>query len=118
MGAAMMQRKLIYTHHTTVRVEGIFSRSANRLPPTQRQRHTLQRLSRAIDIVSENDRIWFQQHPARCLRLRAISKAEKEWSSVFDEHDHNYVIVEQMRPGMRSRHMISAFLLIDPDDAD
>jgi hypothetical protein len=110
--------KLIHISTTPLRTEGIFSRTLDRRSFTRHQRRALQRLSRAIDVVSEDDRVWFLRHPHRRLRLRPISRSEKEWSDVLGEHDRNYVIVQDVRPGMRSRHMISAFLFIDPDADD
>ena len=54
-----------------------------------------------IDAAMDNDRSWFAFHPGRRLRLRRLLPFEFEPEGPFS--DDTYVLVMQLKPGVRTR---------------
>jgi hypothetical protein len=74
--------------------------------------------SRAMDAVSDDDRAWFAASPDRSYRLRPISEPERAIGNKAppDLGVSNYVIVKQIKPGIRVRVSFKAYPLHRPEN--
>lgn len=72
----------------------------------------------AFDAVSDGDRDWFKANPDRVYRLREISEAERATCPGKPPGSSglcSYIVVRQIRPGVRARVGFDAYPLHRPE---
>jgi len=76
---------------------------------TAKQQRQIERLSLAIDHISDDDRNFFVTHPERNFRIRLMSKAERRQYAIINGPTkcppgcRRYILIKQIVPGMRIR---------------
>lgn len=92
---------------------------------TREQIRALRRLRGQIDDVSDDDRRWFERHFWRSYRLRPISEVKRRQQEIMLPKRRDvsqfvgagdYVIVEQIKPGVRLRICCACVLFKDCDE--
>jgi hypothetical protein len=72
----------------------------------------------ALETISDGDREWFLANPGRAYRLRPISEAERASypGKPPDVGVCTYIIVRQIRPGIRMRVYFDAYPFHRPEN--